>query len=133
MIWQLPVRTNMARSCIEGLAFGVGWLCTEPAIEIIGSIKRRMTALTSEDVVPGRTSTSVMIPFSARNNPANSFGAVDLLTSSMNVRVSCAIPLIGFAGMYTDPPGFEPGTSGLEGRRYILAKPRALDLDTYVN
>ena len=26
---------------------------------------------------------------------------------------------------YTDPPGFEPGIAGLEGQRFIHAKPRA--------
>ena len=40
------------------------------------------------------------------------------------------------AGIWTDSPGFEPGASGLEVRRYILAKPRALGMyviGAYVN
>ena len=35
---------------------------------------------------------------------------------------------LSLAGIRTDSPGFEPGASGLEVRRYILAKPRALGM-----
>ena len=31
----------------------------------------------------------------------------------------------------TDSPGFEPGTSSLEGWRPIRARPRVLDIDMY--
>ena len=68
-------------------------------MRIFGSMYKWSTADTSEEVVPGKNITSTMVLSSARSNPANSAGAVDLQTSRIKRSVSFDIYFI-FTGLF---------------------------------
>ncbi len=107
MMWQLPVLVKSSRSACDGVVSGVGWLWIVPAMRIFGSMYRWSTADTSEEVVPGKNITSTMVLSSARSNPANSAGAVDLQTSRMKRSVSFDISFI-FTGLFMHETVFIP-------------------------
>src|SRR3990172_8713203 len=141
MMWIREKCENSWRSASEGLKFPLGCECIVPTTEkSIGSMWSWNTACTSPEIVPGRRSSSVITPSSARKIAANSFGYVSLDASRIMRSVFRRIPKTFFATalplaheLVLDPlvevvrELHEP-RAGLRAREPHVLRPRERDL-----